>query len=133
MIGMKQLQENVIAYRELDRLSDAAMKAATEQHTIPEDIPALIDKQLSLIQQLDRKLPENLTQFEKDPASSALLHERFLLMKQILKKSRDNAANLDAKKRIIGSEVTNIRRGRGSIPAYKETVETSGRIIQNRY
>lgn len=133
MSRLQQLQKSLLAYKELDRLSDIAMQLTTENAAIGENIPALIEKQLILIQQIDSELQKESTLLENDADSSALLRERHRLMERMLQKSRDNAVKLTARKSIIGNELTNIRKGRGSISAYKEPVQTSGKLIQNRY
>lgn len=133
MSRIQQLQNSIDAYIELDRLADIAMKAVKDRSDKSQDIHRLINKHLVFIQQLDSELPHDLTPLENDPKASALLRKRIQIMQQILKKSQDNAANLASRKGIIGNELRNIRKGRDSIPAYKEAVQSSGRIIQNRY
>lgn len=127
------LEKSISAYEELLNLSNQAMELVTANRSPVGDIIERLQQQFTVVTEIDRMLPQDLEIKENALRLQPLLHKRADLIAQVLMISRNHTNSLQARKAIITDELGKIRKGRGSLPAYKEQSSQSGKIFQSRF
>ena len=127
------LEKSISAYEELLDLSNQAMETVATNRSPADDIIERLQQQLTVVAEIDRALPQHIEIMENGLRIQPLLRKRADLMEQVLVISKNFANSLQGRKAMLTEELGKIRKGRNSLPAYKEQNEQSGRIFQNSF